>query len=100
MNNIVHSFLFLGDDYMFDLLFVLSLFLTCGEFIKEKTEKKPPDNCLTDMEKFKEDVLNGVSSEQRMKNLYNGKYIKREPLQETKKISEKELYEQRKVKLF
>lgn len=63
---------------MFDLACILGMVLTGGEYLKEKLEPKPPENCLSNMELFQQDVLNGVSSEQRMKNLRNGKYVQRE----------------------
>ena len=62
---------------MFDLACILGMLFTGGEYLKEKLEPKPPENCLSNMELFQQDVLNGVPSEQRMKNMQNGKYVQR-----------------------
>ena len=49
-----------------------------SKYVKEKLEPKPPENALGNMELFQQDVLDGVSSEQRMQNMMNGKYVQKE----------------------
>ncbi len=62
---------------MYYLLLIIIISLIIIMITKDKVEIIESKNYLSDMEKFKEDVLNGVPSEERMKNLKNGKYIKK-----------------------
>ena len=59
---------------MFDVLVVLSYVLTGAEAIKEKITPIVPAKNWANEELYHQDVMNGVSIEQRMKNLENGKY--------------------------
>ncbi len=59
---------------MFDGLFIASLVTTCVQGIKEKLEPTIPAENWANKELYHKEVMNGVSIEQRMKNLKNGKY--------------------------
>lgn len=59
---------------MFDGLFIVSLITTCVQGIKEKFEPTIPAENWANKELYHKDLMNGVSTEQRMKNLKNGKY--------------------------
>lgn len=59
---------------MIDLLFVLSIFTGVGELVKEKRVPVIPAENWTNKELYQRDILNGISHEQRMKNVVNGKY--------------------------
>lgn len=59
---------------MFDLLFVASFIGSCVELIKEAKEPIIPAENWVNKELYYKDMANGVSVEQRMKNLENGKY--------------------------
>ena len=61
---------------MIYLIVIIIISLIIMMLVKDKTEIKQSKNYLSDMEKFKDDVLNGVPSEQRMKNLMDGNYMK------------------------
>lgn len=59
---------------MFDLLFAASLIGSCVQLIKEAREPVIPAKNWTNKKLYYEDMVNGVSVEERMKNLENGKY--------------------------
>lgn len=59
---------------MFDLLFIASIFGTCVQAIKEAKEPVIPAENWANKELYHKDMMNGVSVEERMKNLKNGKY--------------------------
>lgn len=59
---------------MFDGLFIVSLIATCVQGIKEKLEPTIPAENWANKELYHKDMMAGVSVEQRMKNLKNGKY--------------------------
>lgn len=55
-------------------LFIASLIGTCIECIKEACEPTIPAENWANKKLYYEDMMNGVSSKERMKNLKNGKY--------------------------
>lgn len=55
-------------------LFIASLIGTVCHSIKEACEPKIPAENWANKDLYYQDVMNGVSAEQRMKNLDNGKY--------------------------
>ena len=59
---------------MFHGLFIVSLIITCYQIIKEKLEPNVPAENWENYDLYHQDMMNGVSVEQRMKNLKNGKY--------------------------
>lgn len=59
---------------MFDGLFIASIIGALYQGIKEKLEPTIPAENWANKELYHEDLMNGVSVEQRMKNLKNGKY--------------------------
>lgn len=59
---------------MFDGLFIASLIGTCYQAIKEACEPTIPAENWANKELYYQDLMNGVSAEQRMKNVKNGKY--------------------------
>lgn len=59
---------------MFGLLGVVSLIGTCYQLIKEACEPTIPAENWANKDLYHQDMMNGVSIEQRMKNLENGKY--------------------------
>ena len=59
---------------MFDGLFIASLIATLYQGVKEKVEPTIPAENWANKELYHQDLMNGVSVEQRMKNLKNGKY--------------------------
>ena len=59
---------------MFDGLFIASLITSCCQAIKEKLEPTIPAENWANKDLYYQDLMNGVSVEQRMKNLKNGKY--------------------------
>lgn len=59
---------------MFGGLFVLSLIVSCVQGIKEAYEPVIPAENWANKKLYHKDLMNGVSVEQRMKNLKNGKY--------------------------
>ena len=59
---------------MFDGLFIASLIAACIQGIKEKLEPTIPAENWANKELYHKDMMDGVSIEQRMKNLENGKY--------------------------
>lgn len=59
---------------MFDLLFIVSIVGAVVQIINEyKTPTIPAEN-WANKELYHQDIMNGISAEQRMKNLENGKY--------------------------
>lgn len=59
---------------MFDLLFIVSIVGTVVQIINEhKTPTIPAEN-WANKELYHQDIMKGVPTEQRMKNLENGKY--------------------------
>lgn len=59
---------------MFDGLFIASLITTCIQGIKEKLEPTIPAENWSNYDLYHQDMMDGVSIEQRMKNIENGKY--------------------------
>lgn len=59
---------------MLDGLFIVSLISSCYQAIKEKLEPTIPAENWANKELYHQDLMSGVSVEQRMKNLKNGKY--------------------------
>ena len=59
---------------MFDGLFIASLISSCYQAIKEKLEPTIPAENWANKELYHQDLMSGVSAEQRMENLKNGKY--------------------------
>ena len=59
---------------MFDLLFITSIIGSAVQAIKESCAKPIPAENWSNKELYHDDIMNGVSIEQRMKNLENGKY--------------------------
>ena len=59
---------------MFDGLFIISLVATCLQGIKERLEPTISAENWANKELYHKDLMEGVSVEQRMKNLKNGKY--------------------------
>lgn len=59
---------------MFDLLFAVSIVGTTVQFIKNACTPTIPAENWANKELYYKDMASGVSHEQRMKNLENGKY--------------------------
>lgn len=59
---------------MFDGLFVASLIVTGVQGIKEKLEPTIPAENWGNKELYHKDLMDGISIEERMKNLKDGKY--------------------------
>lgn len=59
---------------MFDLLFVVSIIGTAVQAFKESLTPTIPAENWANKELYYKDIMDGVSAEQRMKNLENGKY--------------------------
>ena len=59
---------------MFNLLFIISIVGTVAQVIKETNTKTIPAENWANKELYHKDIMDGVSIEQRMKNLENGKY--------------------------
>ena len=59
---------------MFDLLFIASIAGAAAQLFKESFEKPIPAENWANKELYHKDIMDGVSAEQRMKNLKNGKY--------------------------
>lgn len=59
---------------MFDGLFIISIIGTCIQLFKESAQPVIPAENWANKELYHKDIINGVSSEQRMKNLANGRY--------------------------
>ena len=67
---------------MFDLLFIVSIVGTAVQLIKETCTKPIPAENWANKELYHKDIMDGVSVEQRMKNIENGKYKLTETYQE------------------
>ena len=63
---------------MLGLLFVVSLIGTCSQLIKENYASTIPAENWANKELYYKDIMDGVSAEERMKNLKNGKYKQEE----------------------
>jgi hypothetical protein len=59
---------------MFDLLFIVSIIGAIIQLFKEATAKEIPAENWSNKELYYKDMMNGVSAEQRMKNVENGRY--------------------------
>ena len=59
---------------MFDLLFIVSIFGSVVQLIKEACTPEIPAENWANQELYHKDIMDGVPIEQRMKNLKNGKY--------------------------
>lgn len=59
---------------MFDLLFITSIIGSFVQGVKEAFEPTIPAENWANKELYHQDLMNGVSAEQRMKNVKNGKY--------------------------
>lgn len=59
---------------MFDALFIVSLAGSLVQLIKESKQTVVPVENWGNKELYHKDMMNGVSAEQRMKNLENGRY--------------------------
>ena len=59
---------------MFGLLGLVSILSTGYQLIKEACEPTIPAENWANKELYHQDLMNGVSAEQRMKNVKNGKY--------------------------
>ena len=59
---------------MLDGLFIASLIGSLYQSIKEAFEPKIPEENWANKELYHRDLMNGVSADQRMKNVKNGKY--------------------------
>ena len=59
---------------MFDLLLITSIVCSAVQAVKEALERPVPAENWANKELYHKDMMNGVSIEQRMKNLENGKY--------------------------
>ena len=72
---------------MFDGLFIASLIGSAVQLIKEAFEPEIPAENWANKKLYYEDLANGVSAEQRLKNVRNGKY-KIPKVQDTNKYPE------------
>ena len=59
---------------MFGLFGLVSLVGTCCQLVKEKLTPSIPAENWSNYDLYHQDMMNGVSIEQRMENLKNGKY--------------------------
>lgn len=59
---------------MFHGLFLVSLIITCCQLIKEKLTPTIPAENWSNYDLYHQDMMNGISIEERMENLKNGKY--------------------------
>lgn len=59
---------------MFDLLAIISIACTIAQAVKDACTPAIPAENWANKELYYEDMVNGVSAEQRMKNVENGKY--------------------------
>ena len=73
---------------MFDGLFIASLIGSCYQIIKEAFEPTIPSENWANKELYYQDLMSGVSVEQRMKNVKNGKYKLTEAYPEPHKDSD------------
>lgn len=84
---------------MFDLIFFTSIVGTTVQAIKDACTPTVPAENWANRELYYKDVMNGVSTKQRMKNLENGKYRMVESHQEPRRdaVSGKVLIENTKL---
>ena len=73
---------------MLDGLFIVSLINSCVQLFKESSEKVIPEKNWSNKEEYYKDFMNGVSIEQRMENLENGKYKLKEKYPEPHRDSD------------
>jgi hypothetical protein len=59
---------------MFDALFILSIVGAAVQVIQESSTKPIPAENWANKKLYHKDIMDGVSVEQRLKNLENGKY--------------------------
>lgn len=59
---------------MFDLLFIFSIICSVVQLIKESCSKPIPAENWENKELYHQDIMDGVSIKERLKNLENGKY--------------------------
>lgn len=59
---------------MFDALFVVSIIGSCYQVIKESFTSVIPAENWANKKLYHQDLMDGISAEQRMKNVKNGKY--------------------------
>lgn len=59
---------------MFDLLFIVSIVGSAVQLVEDAFTKPIPAENWANKELYHKDIMDGVSIEQRMKNLQNGKY--------------------------
>lgn len=59
---------------MFHGLFIVSLIITCYQAIKESLTPTIPAENWENYDLYHQDMMNGMSVEERMKNLRNGRY--------------------------
>lgn len=59
---------------MFHGLFIVSLFITVGQMIKESCEPVIPAENWANKELIRKDQMNGISNKEFERNLANGKY--------------------------
>lgn len=67
---------------MFDLLFLVSLIGSCSTVIKEANKPTVPVQNWANKDMYYRDMMNGVPTEQLMKNVQNGKYRENKTYQE------------------
>lgn len=70
---------------MLDALFIISIIGAIVEVFKETFGKEVPAENWANEELYRKDIMDGVSVEQRIKNLKNGKYKLEEPANLSKK---------------
>lgn len=63
-------------------LFIVSLFVTIGQLIKEKNEPIIPSEYWTNKDLIYKDKMSGISAKEFEENLHSGKYIVTEKYQE------------------
>lgn len=67
---------------MFDLVFIASIVGSVVQVTKEANTRTIPAENWANKELYRKDIANGVSAEQRIKNLENGKYKLEKPYPE------------------
>lgn len=70
---------------MLDALFIISIIGAVVQVFKEKFGKEVPTENWANEELYRRDIMNGVSVEQRIKKLKNGKYKLEESVNLNKK---------------
>lgn len=56
------------------LIMVIAIIITVVQFVKEKSTKKIPSENWGDGSGWRQDILDGVSHEERMRRLHTGYY--------------------------